>query len=49
MPGEWKGTPMTQALEEEGIAFFLLSLLATFSSSLNKWSLAGQFMPQQLN
>lgn len=42
--GNEKGTPMTQAMEEEGMAFFFFAAIGTFSRSLNNWSLAGLFM-----
>ena len=43
--GNKKGTPLTQAMEEEGMAFSFLPSIATFSNSLNSGSLAGQFVP----
>lgn len=41
--GNEKGTPMTQATEEKGMAFFFAAI-GTFSRSLNNWSLAGLLM-----
>ena len=43
--GDKQGTPLTQAMEEEGMAFSFLPSIATFSNSLNSGSLAGQFVP----